>query len=99
MEVASFSVETDEWTIPDQQVWRVRCFKASAAFLDGTTVSLVWDYGAAGAEILRASHGEADFRFEREVTGDGAKKLAIVLDNNTNGAHAMGGFLEAKRVS
>jgi hypothetical protein len=94
-EVPPNSVSTKDVVIPNGQTWKVVQFIASAAFLDDTEVRLVWDLGGGTEEILGLTHGDMNMSLDKELVGDGTKKLAIVLTNDTAATHAIGGCYEA----
>jgi len=99
-EVGALEEATEEWTPGSGEVWEVAHFQGSGAYLDDTTAAVVWDYGEAGAVIVAATHGDAEVHaVGYRITGDGSKVLAIVLTNDTDSAHVMGGRYEAKRIS
>ena len=93
-EVASLDEDSSDSVIPSGEVWTIRKFVGAGAYLDDTIVSLIWDYGGAGEEMLASTHGDATIELLKELTGDGTKKLSIVLTNDTNSAHVMGGQWE-----
>lgn len=94
-EVDPFSSAVSETVIPIDVTWEVRRFYGAAAFVDNVEVRLVWDYGGT-EEIVVNTHGDIDVRIDKQVTGDGAKKLAIVLINDTAATHAIGAMWEAR---
>lgn len=95
-EVATLTTDTDEWVVPTGEVWRIRSFQGSAAYVEDTSAQLVWDYGVTDV-LIRSTHGDAAFGLDFEITGDGAKILAIVLDNQSANSQALGGSYEAKK--
>jgi hypothetical protein len=82
--------------IPNGETWRVARFIGSGAYLDDTVVSLWWNKGGAAEVLLAAAHGDATVPLVSELTGDGAKKLSLVLTNDTGSAHVMGGRWDAE---
>lgn len=96
-EVEAYDSSAAETVIPNGETWVIRLFVGASARLDDTTSKLVWDYGGT-EEILAATHGDGSFVLGAELTGDGAKKLAIVLVNDTNAARVMGGQWEGERA-
>lgn len=63
-----------------------------------TTAKLVWDFEGKGEEVLAATHGDANCTLVRQVTGDGHKRLALVLDNNSEHELVLGGRYEAREL-
>jgi len=94
MEVGALSEEHADAVIPDGESWTIRRFTGAGAYLDDTTVSLVWDYGGASPQILAATHGDAQVELLAELVGNGSKILALVLTNDTDSAHTLGGAWE-----
>lgn len=86
--------------VPNGETWAVSFFQGSAAYNESTTAKLVWDYQGAGEEVVASTHGDTQFsQLHRTVVGDGVKKLAIVLDNQTQALQALGGRYTATKVS
>ncbi len=95
--VAALGEESVNDVIPNGDTWVVRRFIGAGAFIDDAHVCLVWDQGGAGETILRATHGDMDLReIEHRLTGDGTKKLALVLTNDTNSERALGASWEGR---
>jgi hypothetical protein len=94
-DVAPFASSSQEQVVPAGVTWKIVHFTASAAFLDDTEVRLVWDYEGAGETILALTHGDLNMSMAIDVVGDGVKKLALVLLNDTAATHAVGGCYEA----
>jgi hypothetical protein len=95
------SLTTDafgEQTVPNGEVWQVIKFQGSAAYVADTTAALYWDHGGAAEQLLASTHGDQAFELEATVTGDGTKKLSVVLDNQSPNAQAMGGVFTSRRV-
>lgn len=80
------------------KVWEIGRFVGSAAYMAATSVKLIWDYGGAGEEIISSTHGDANTELVRQVVGDGTMKLALVLENDSDSAHALGGRYEAREL-
>ena len=80
------------------KTWEVVRFVGSAAYLPATSVSLVWDFGGAGEEVIASTHGDTNLELVRQVVGDGAKKLAIVLENDADAAQVLGARYEAREL-
>lgn len=96
--VPSLGEYTSEKTPANGNTWRIYRFVAGGAYVDDAHVCLVWDYGGAGEIILRASHGDADLPVHHDIVGDGTKKLAIVLINDTAAERVLGASWEAKII-
>jgi len=79
-------------------IWEVVLFAGCAAYTGKTTVKLVWDYGGDSEEVLAAVHGDASCALVRQVTGDGQKQLALILENQTDDACLLGGRYEAREL-
>ena len=63
-----------------------------------TAVKLVWDLGGSAEEVIASTHGDANLELVRQVAGDGAKKLALVLENDSLAARVLGGRYEAREL-
>ena len=90
---------SDEWTVPNTEVWEIQHFAGNGAFLDDAHVCLIWDYEGAGETIIRATHGDTSQGLAHQVTGDGTKKLALVLLNDTEASRVLGATYRARQVS
>lgn len=87
--------EDAKTTIPgDGKLWDISSFTGNAGFSADTTVKLVWDYDGT-PQILCITHGSIIQKSVGEITGDGVKKLAIVLVNDSNTPIDLGGSWEA----
>ncbi len=80
------------------KTWEIVRFIGSAAYLAVTTVKLVWDFGGAGEEVIASTHGDANLELVRQVVGDGAKKLALILENDGVSAELLGGRYESREL-
>lgn len=80
------------------KTWEIVRFVGTGAYLATTAAKLVWDSGGAGEEIIAATHGDANLELVRQVVGDGTKKLAIVLENDSPSAQVLGARYEAKEL-
>jgi hypothetical protein len=89
---------TSDWVVPDGEMWEIINFCGSAAYLDDTVVSLVFDPTGAN-EIIVCTHGDANLSPNRKVTGNGTKVLRIVLTNDTSVPRILGASWTAKKVS
>ena len=93
--VASYDSETLDTVIPSGQTWTVRRFSGAAAQVPGTVVKLIWDPDGT-PETLAATHGDMVLTLERELLGDGAKKLRLLLENDTGNIETIGAQWEAE---
>jgi len=89
---------TSEVIIPAGEIWHIRHFQGSAAYLSDTVVCLIWDRGEAGEIILGATHGDADAPIDLELTGDGIKAIVIVIDNGSPKSQTMGAAWEGIKL-
>lgn len=100
-EVCPLGEDVESFVPGNGEIWEVTYFQGSGAYLDDTTVSLQWDfYETAGeAQIIAATHGDAEHHsLGAQITGDGTKSLCVVLTNDTDSAHVLGGRFEARRI-
>lgn len=96
-EVAALTEVTSEMIPANGVSWEIQSFTGNGAYDASVTVKLVWDFGGGGETVLVSTHGDLVDRLRNDqVTGDGVKKLAIVLDNQSNTAQTIGGQYEAK---
>lgn len=84
--------------IPEDDIWEINHFLGSAAYSEDTCACLMWDRGGAGEITLYSTHGDADVKVVHQLTGDGTKKLEIVLDNQSSQSQSMGVRWEGKKV-
>jgi hypothetical protein len=99
VEVATMSSESSDQVVPNNETWEINHFCGNAAYLDDAYSALVWDYGGAGEEILIATHGDIDTGgLSFQVTGDGSKKLSIVLVNDTAAGRVLGAHWEGRKL-
>lgn len=94
--VAANSETAHDTVIPAGDTWNVLRVIANGAYMDDTLVALWWDKGGSEEELLAAAHGDALIPVGRKLTGNGSRKLSIVLSNDTSSAHVMGGHWDAK---
>lgn len=80
------------------KTWEIVRFVGSAAYLATTAVKLVWDLGGTAEEVIASTHGDANLELVRQVVGDGAKKLAVVLENDAPSAQILGARYEAREL-
>lgn len=89
--VPASSATYEDQIIPNGETWIVQHVSGAAAFSPDVRVLIVWDRGGANEEILFATHGDSTKEIDRELTGDGSKKLSIVLENDLAEAATIGG--------
>ena len=97
-EVSAYTQSAKETLIPDGETWEIQLFVGSAAYLAETVVKLVWDFGGANAEVISSTHGDTTIPVVKTLVGNGAKKLAIVLCNDSGNAQILGGAFEGKKI-
>jgi hypothetical protein len=97
MEVAALSEETSDTLIPNGEVWQIREFVGTAAYLDDTAACIIWD-PAGTPEILDCTHGDKTADLDEQLTGDGVKVLRISLQNDTNTARVLSGKWEGRKL-
>lgn len=97
-EVAAFTTES-QWQVPASgEIWLVSKFVGSAAYVSDVVVQLVWDFDGPGETIVYATHGDASFDAGSSFVGDGTKKLAIRLMNDSPEAQSIGGEYTAGAI-
>ena len=96
-EVAALTEETKDTIIPNGEVWQIREFAGTAAFLDDTAACLIWDPAGAN-ELIDCTHGEKTSELDEKLTGDGIKVLRISWQNDTNTPRVLGGSWEGRRL-
>ena len=97
-DVDALTTNSDTHVIPSGKTWALRTFKGAAAYSSETKALLVWDFGGVGEEIIYATHGDGDFVGDREFVGDGVKKLAICLVNDSSSDRTLGGQFTAREI-
>lgn len=95
MSVDSLTQEVDYDIPASGKVWKIHNVFGAANPNQDTVVCLVWDYQGAGEEILYTGYGSHDKKVNIDLTGDGTKKLAIVLGNNSLSSETLGISYEA----
>lgn len=75
--------EVDYIIIPDGEQWEIQDWWGSANPNRDTHVCIIWDYGGVEEEILSVTHTSEKRVIGRTLIGDGLKKLAISLRNDT----------------
>lgn len=98
-EVAANTTDTDEYIPASGKVVYFKRFGGSGSSVPATIIKIIWDYG--GTEtLLFSTHGNFIDEPSEEVsiTGDGTKKLTIVLINDQAESDALGGFWNGDEV-
>lgn len=88
--VASYGDDQDDYVPANGEVVELERFHGSASMNGKSLVKLVWD-SAGTPEIIAATHGEAEYHLGKKITGDGSKKLSIILVNDDSNSHVLGG--------
>jgi len=96
--VAALGRVTKDQVPGSGKTWEIVRFVGSAAYSPDASVKLVWDLGGAGEEVIACTHGDTNLELVRQVAGDGAKKLALVLENDSLSARVLGGRYEAREL-
>jgi len=91
------NVKTKEQTIPNGDTWHISEIHIGASGSSACHVSLVWDYGGT-EEILFSTGIPTNVHLNKDLVGDGTKKLAIVLTNNCTATKRMGMIYVAEEV-
>lgn len=71
-------------------------FWGNSAHTPNAVISVIWDYEGTGEEILWSTKGtieQEDISFIPPKTGDGTKKIALVLSNSSSGPLILSGRL------
>lgn len=97
-EVSAYTQSAKETIISVGETWEIQLFIGSAAYLAETVVKLVWDFESVNAEVISSTHGDATIPVVKTLVGNGSKKLAIVLCNESGTAQTLGGAFEGKRI-
>lgn len=85
--VNSLSTSKDEYVVPNGKTWEIQRFTGASAYDVNTHVKLTWD-----GTTIYSTYGDGNFVGDTAVVGNGTKKLAIELINNTLSAKNMGGI-------
>ena len=90
-------------TVPNGEVVSITRFRANGAD-PSIYVVLCWDYDGAAEKIFASTKGDIDLLLdpaspENQVTGDGTKKIQIVIINDTSTQSAIvGGSVEVTKL-
>lgn len=73
-------------TIPNNEIVAISRFRANGSDPD-VYAMLIWDYGGGSEKIIASTKGDIDITFDTsnpdiQFTGNGSKKLIILLVNN-----------------
>lgn len=84
--VAASSTVTADWTPGAGESVKILSFAPSGSIDQKGVALLYWDYGGAGEALLWSSYGDTPVHgdaFWGPFSGDGVKKFAIVLKNDS----------------
>lgn len=95
--VSGLTEDYTEWTIPNGETWEIGEWWGSANPQTDCYVAIIWDYGGAD-DLIALTHSEQRRRIDQQFTGDGSKKLAVVLKNFTLSAEALAGGFDYKVI-
>lgn len=98
-EVDNNTEDSDEYVIPNGDTWEVTFWNGSANAYRETHVCIIWDYAGAEEEIIAITYNSEKRYINRAFIGDGSKKLAIVLVNDSPNSERLGAELEYKDIS
>lgn len=84
--------------IPNGEIWEVQSWVGSANGYRDTHVALIWDYDSSNENILALTYGSLKSFIGELLVGDGVKKLAIVLRNDSLNSERLGAEYLAKKV-
>lgn len=96
-EVAANIEDASEYIIPNGEIWEVNFWNGSANAYRETHVCLIWDYNGT-PEIIAITYNSEKRLMHRQFTGDGSKKIAIVLVNDSPNIERLGAEFEYKVV-
>lgn len=97
-DVAENYVDTDEVVIPDNETWEIQFWIGSANPTQDTHVKIVWDFDGDDEEIIALTHTSAKHIVGANLIGDGVKKLAICLVNDSGDTESLGVEFTARSV-
>ena len=97
MDVEGLTEETSDLVVPDGETWDIRHFSGSAAYLEDTTVCIVWD-PAGTPQILDCTHGDKSGPVSFQAVGDGVKVIRISLQNDSNIPRVLGAAWEGRVI-
>lgn len=95
-EVAANTEECDTHVVENGKNVKILAFHGEGAFDMNVAIKAVWDYSGT-EEILWSIEGSGSMpnyvTSETEKTGNGTKKMALCLDNGTNGPVVLSGTI------
>ena len=86
--VNSETTTTEEYTPANGEMLFLTSLGGDAATNDNVKVKIIWD-----TETLFTTHTSNTQPTSKEITGDGTKKLSIILDNQSSQTEEIGGFV------
>jgi hypothetical protein len=90
--------EVISYQVPaDGKEWLIEEFIADAPSSSDGYVALVWDYDGT-PEYIMVSYTSVQRPLIKSITGDGTKKLAIVLHNGGSDTLVMGGSYKVREL-
>ena len=97
-EVAANVTSSKTVIIPNGETWELQKFSGAAAYISDSKAMVVWDFEGAGEEVIYFTHGDGVFLGERQFAGDGVKKMAICLVNDSAESQFLGGQYLARSI-
>lgn len=88
--VASSTEDALELIIPNGETWELDSWLGSANMFRDTNVCLIWCYEQTGEQIIALTYTSLKNELNLSFTGDGVKKMAIVLRNDSLSAERLG---------
>ena len=99
-DVLSLQEKSSSEVIPNGSTIEVRRFVGAGVYDSNSFASLIWDYGGLNEEIIVFTSGDKEVQLNRKFTGDGIKRIAIVMTNgNISGIARLGAFAEYLMVN
>lgn len=88
--VPALTEDSLEVIIPNGETWEVDSWVGSANPYRDTHVCLIWGYEQAGEEIIALTYTSLKSEITKQFVGNGTKKLAIVLRNDSLSSERLG---------
>lgn len=89
--VAKFTEDSHDVVIPDGETWTLQEWTASVSDGRKTFASIIWDYQGTSQEIISVAYSSVPTeKIGIDITGDGVKKLSIVLVNDSSSDEIIG---------
>lgn len=89
--VAKFTEDSHDVVIPDGETWTLQEWTASISDNRKTFATVVWDYQGGSEEIITVAYSSTSSeQIGMDITGDGIKKLSIVLVNDSSNDEIIG---------